>query len=149
MDLKPAVALIREFESCKLKAYKDPVGIWTIGYGTTKGVRPGMVITQPIAEALMQQEIHDVCLPAIKRLVKVACTNNEICAMISFSYNVGIGALGRSTLMRKLNANASDQEVADEFLKWNMAGGKVLSGLVRRRKAERELFLTREPVTLT
>lgn len=148
MNLKPAVDLIKEFEGCILNAYRDPVGIWTIGYGTTKGVKPGMKISKAEAESLLLKDIEEVRVPALRKMIKVAVTGNELCALVSLCYNIGTGALAKSTLMKKLNANRSDEEVANEFLKWNKAGGKVLKGLVRRRKAERSLFLTREPAVI-
>lgn len=141
MDLGPAIDLIKEFEGCVLSAYRDAVGVWTIGYGTTKGVKPGMRISKAQAEKLLMDDIHRERIPAINKCVKVPISNNELCALISFTYNVGNGALAKSTLVRKLNAGRPRREVADEFLKWVRAGGRVLRGLVRRRKAERELFL--------
>lgn len=138
--LAPAVHLIEEFEGCVLHAYRDPVGIWTIGYGTTRGVRPGEVITKAQAVELMLGDMK-LCADAIGKFVTVPLRSNELCALISLSYNIGIGGLHKSTLVRKLNAGSPHIEVADEFLKWVHAGGRVLSGLVRRRRAERELFL--------
>jgi len=146
VNLQPAIDLIKKFEGCRLEAYRDPVGIWTIGYGTTTGVKQGMKITRERAEALLLEHVKRVCLPRLEEMVKVACTNNELCALVSLSYNIGTGALAGSTLIKKLNANKSDEEVADQFLRWNKAKGKVLPGLTRRRKAERQLFLTRESV---
>lgn len=148
MDLSPAIKLIKEFEGCRLVAYLDPVGIPTIGYGTTKNVKIGMKVTKAEAEMLLMDDLNRERVPAVKKMVKVACTNNELCALVSFCYNVGVGALQKSTLLKKLNANKSDEEVANEFLKWTKAKGKVLKGLVRRRQAERKLFLTREAVKL-
>lgn len=142
-DLTPALSLIRKFEGLRLKAYRDPVGIWTIGYGTTAGVVGGMVITEAQAEALLLEEAEH-CAASIAHMVKVPLNSNELCALVSFVYNLGAGNLKKSTLLRKLNADAPRAEVASEFLKWNKAGGKVLLGLVRRRQAEYELFRSAE-----
>lgn len=123
-----------------MHAYKDPVGIWTIGFGSTKGVHPDMVITQDEAIKLL---LDDVKYRAdhMSQKIRTFVTNNEFCAMLSLAYNIGMGSFYGSTLLKKLNAKVEKHIVADEFLKWNHAGGKVLPGLTRRRKAERELFL--------
>jgi lysozyme len=144
--LAPALALIVEFEGFRSKAYRDPIGLPTIGYGTTvypdgRKVRMGDVVSK---EAAMSYALHDITterIPGIQRIIKVPLHDNELCALISFCYNVGVSALKRSTLARKLNAGSPRVEVANEFLKWTRAGGRVLAGLVRRRKAERALFL--------
>ena len=146
MDLKPALDLIKEFEGFRANAYRDPVGIWTIGYGTILGVKKGDKVTEAEALKLLGLDVTRERLPAIKNMVKVNINNNELCALISFCYNVGVGALAKSTLMRKLNEGYKRVDVANEFLKWNKAGGRVLAGLKRRRLAERELFLKPEVV---
>lgn len=140
-DLEPAIELIEHFEGLVLHAYKDPVGIWTIGYGTTKGVKPGQVITKTQALDFLMKDLSERS-GVIEDLIKVPVEDNEFCALLSFVYNVGNGAFAKSTLLRKLNSKRPRREVADEFLRWVRAGGKVLPGLVRRRKAERELFLS-------
>ncbi|MDV0895538.1 lysozyme, partial [Enterobacter cloacae] len=136
------VALIKEFEGCKLTAYQDSVGVWTIGYGWTqpvdgKPIRAGMTIKQETAERLLKTGLvsyeSDVC-----RLVKVGLTQGQFDALVSFTYNLGARSLSTSTLLRKLNAG-DYATAADEFLRWNKAGGKVLNGLTRRREAERAL----------
>ncbi|WP_100246789.1 lysozyme [Enterobacter kobei] len=139
------IALIKEFEGCKLTAYQDSVGVWTIGYGWTKPVdgkpiRAGMTIKQETAERLLKTGLvsyeNDV-----SRLVKVDLTQGQFDALVSFTYNLGARSLSTSTLLRKLNAG-DYAGAADEFLRWNKAGGKVLNGLTRRREAERALFLS-------
>lgn len=139
------IALIKEFEGCKLTAYQDSVGVWTIGYGWTqpvdgKPIRAGMTIKQETAERLLKTGLvsyeHDV-----SRLVKVRLKQGEFDALVSFTYNLGARSLSTSTLLRKLNAG-DYAGAADEFLCWNKAGGKVLNGLTRRREAERALFLS-------
>lgn len=138
------IALIKQFEGCKLTAYQDSVGIWTIGYGWTqpvdgKSIRAGMSINQETADRLLKTGLvsyeNDV-----SRLVKVRLAQWQFDALVSFTYNLGARSLSTSTLLRKLNAG-DYAGAADEFLRWNKAGGKVLNGLTRRREAERALFL--------
>ncbi|NEQ32568.1 MAG: lysozyme [Leptolyngbya sp. SIO4C5] len=131
--------LIKSFEGLRLKAYQDAVGIWTIGYGTTQGVTPGMEITQAQAEQLLKRDVNKF-ERAIQDAVKVTVNDNQFSALVSFTYNVGSGAFRSSTLLRLLNQN-DIQGAADQFPRWNRAGGRVLAGLTRRRNAERALFL--------
>ncbi|ELD7982694.1 lysozyme [Enterobacter hormaechei subsp. steigerwaltii] len=139
------IALIKQFEGCKLTAYQDSVGVWTIGYGWTqpvdgKPIRSGMTIKQETAERLLKTGLVSY-ESDVSRLVKVGVTQGQFDALVSFTYNLGARSLSTSTLLRKLNA--SDYAgAADEFLRWNKAGGKVLNGLTRRREAERALFLS-------
>lgn len=148
MNLIPAVNIIKRFEGLRLNAYKDPVGIPTIGYGTTKDVKMGQTITREQAEALLYEDIKTIRLPAVQRLVTAPIGNNQLCALISFCYNVGVGALGKSTLLKRLNAGEHKEKVAKEFLKWTKAGGKVLPGLVTRRRSELALFLKPDDIEI-
>lgn len=148
MNLKPAVDLIKKWEGLRLKAYKDSVGVPTIGYGTTKGVKMGMTITKEEAESLLMNDILGIRAPAVLKTCRVPISNNELCALISFSYNVGTMALAKSTLTKKLNSGASRASVAAEFSKWVKAGGKTLKGLVNRRKDEQALFLKPDTVSI-
>ena len=139
------IALIKQFEGCKLTAYQDSVGVWTIGYGWTqpvdgKPIRAGMTIKQETAERLLKTGLVSYEID-VSRLVKVSLTQGQFDALVSFTYNLGARSLSTSTLLRKLNAG-DYAGAADEFLRWNKAGGKVLSGLNRRREAERALFLS-------
>ncbi|WP_353797782.1 lysozyme [Enterobacter cloacae] len=139
------IALIKEFEGCRLTAYQDSVGVWTIGYGWTqpvdgKPIRPGMTIKQETAERLLKTGLVSY-ESDVSRLVKVSLTQGQFDALVSFTYNLGARSLSTSTLLRKLNAG-DYAGAADEFLRWNKAGGKVLNGLTRRREAERALFLS-------
>lgn len=139
------IALIKQFEGCKLTAYQDSVGVWTIGYGWTqpvdgKSIRAGMTIKQETAERLLKTGLVSY-ESDVSRLVKVSLTQGQFDALVSFTYNLGARSLSTSTLMRKLNAG-DYAGAADEFLRWNKAGGKVLNGLARRREAERALFLS-------
>ncbi|XQQ05069.1 MAG: lysozyme [Leptolyngbya sp. IPPAS B-1204] len=131
--------LLKSFEGLRLQAYQDSVGVWTIGYGTTSGVRPGMVITEAQAEALLRRDL-DRFERAVSDLVKVPLSDDQFSALVSFTYNVGEGALASSTLLRLLNQR-NYQGAADQLLRWDKAGGSTLPGLTRRRKAERALFL--------
>lgn len=138
------IALIKKFEGCELKAYQDSVGVWTIGYGWThpvngRKVGAGMVITQATAESLLREGVRPFA-DGVSKLVTVAINQNQFDALVSFAYNLGLGSLKTSTLLKMLNAG-NKKAAADEFLKWCRAGGKILNGLVKRRTAERELFL--------
>jgi lysozyme len=133
-----STSLIREFEGLRLTAYLDPVNIWTIGYGHTKTAKSGMSISQAGAEALLKHDLAWV-EDCINTKVKVPLSNHQYDALASLIYNIGAGAFSKSTLLRKLNA--SDYAgAANEFQRWNKAGGKVLAGLTRRRAAEMVLF---------
>lgn len=139
------IALIKQFEGCKLTAYQDSVGVWTIGYGWThpvdgKPIRAGMTIKQETAERLLKTGLVSY-ESDVSRLVKVGLTQGQFDALVSFTYNLGARSLSTSTLLRKLNAG-DYAGAADEFLRWNKAGGKVLNGLTSRREAERALFLS-------
>lgn len=139
------IALIKQFEGCKLTAYQDSVGVWTIGYGWTqpfdgKPIRAGMTIKQETAERLLKTGLVGY-ESDVSRLVKVGLTQGQFDALVSFTYNLGARSLSTSTLLRKLNVG-DYAGAADEFLRWNKAGGKVLNGLTRRREAERTLFMS-------
>ncbi len=132
--------LIKSFEGLRLKAYRDAVGIWTIGYGTTRGVQPDMSISEAEAEQLMRDDLIRF-EQAINSAISVPVNDNQFSALVSFTYNVGSGAFRDSTLLKRLNGRQDIRTTADEFPRWNKAGGRVLHGLTRRRHAERALFL--------
>ncbi len=134
------INLIKEFEGCKLKAYKCPAGIWTIGYGRTTNVKEGDTCTQEQADTWLTEEANEFA-ESVLGMVKVPLTQNELDALTSLAYNIGLGNLRKSTLMKRINESDFDA-AADEFPKWNKAGGNVLPGLVKRRRAERDLFLS-------
>lgn len=133
--------LIQDFEGLALKAYKDSVGVLTVGWGSTGShVTAGMTITKEQAEQLLKKDLERF-EKGVSDLVKVPLNQNQFDALVSFSFNLGLGNLKSSTLLKKLNA--SDYIGASkEFERWNRAGGKVLNGLTRRRIAERDLFLS-------
>ena len=137
---KKGIDLIKRFEGCRLKAYKCPAGVWTIGYGHTNNVRPDDIITQNDAEELLKRDLK-VHEDNVKRVVKIALTQNQFDALVSFEYNVGYGAFANSTLLKLLNAG-NYNAASKQFERWVYAGDRVLEGLVKRRKAERELFLS-------
>jgi GH24 family phage-related lysozyme (muramidase) len=132
--------LIKRFEGLRLTAYDDGVGVWTVGFGHTKGVQPGDKITEEQATDFLRIDVAEAS-DAVARLVTVALSQNQRDALISLVYNIGSGAFEGSTLLRKLNAG-DHAGAADEFTRWNKGGGRVLAGLVKRRAAERELFMS-------
>ena len=135
--------LIKESEGCVLKAYPDPASggdPWTIGYGHTgSDVRPGKVIDQAEADRLLDEDV-DLFERGVIRLVNVDLTQGQFDALVCFAFNLGLGALQQSTLLKLLNAG--DYEgAAKQFARWDKAAGKVMAGLTKRRQAESELFL--------
>mgnify|MGYP003366972558 CR=1 FL=1 len=132
--------LIKEFEGLRLTAYLCPAQVWTIGYGHTAGVRQGDVIIEAQADAFLRHDLAASEL-AVGRRVTALLNQNQFDALVSFTFNLGAGNLSRSSLLQKLNAG-DYAGAAEEFLRWNRAGGKPLAGLSRRRAAERALFLT-------
>ena len=134
------IKLIQGFEGLRLKAYQDSVGVWTIGYGHTgSDVTPGLVINQAQADALLARDLERF-ETGVTRLVQVPLNQNQFDALVSFSYNLGLGSLQGSTLLRLLNAD-DYAGAAAQFPRWNKAGGKELPGLTRRRAAEQAMFL--------
>ena len=140
------LAMIEKFEGCLLKASNKLDGVWTIGYGQTgryygKRVRRGMTTTKAEAHAWLRDHSIKTYEDAVTQAVKVPLNQNQFDALVSFAYNVGVGALKQSTTLRKLNAG-DYTGAADALTMWTRRKGKVLPGLVRRRKEERALFLT-------
>lgn len=136
--------LIQEFEGCELEAYRDSVGVITIGYGNTfyedgSKVKEGDVITQDRADSLLKIILLKFEV-GVSNLVKKELSDNQFSALVSFAYNVGLQNLKSSTLLQMVNKKPSNKNIAVEFSKWNRAGGKILDGLKRRRKAESDLY---------
>ena len=134
------IDLIKKYEGCRLTAYKCPAGVWTIGYGHTRGVSKGMTITREIAERLLKEDLA----PFEKAVegIGVHLRQHEFDALVCLCYNIGEGNFNSSTLRRKVIEKArKDAEIQAEFRKWNKAGGKVLQGLVNRREEEARLWL--------
>lgn len=134
-----AIDLIKKYEGFSARPYKCPAGVLTIGYGRTIDVRPYEITTEE-AETIWLDKYVKTIADQILAVVKVELSNNQICALIDFVYNLGIGNFKSSTLLRKIN-QGDFSAAANEFLKWNKAGGIVLKGLENRRIAERMLFL--------
>lgn len=133
------LALIKRFEGLRLVAYRDAVGIPTIGYGHTAGVRMGDTITADQADKFLWDDTQGA-QAAVRNLVTAPLTQGQYDALVSFVFNLGGGNFSSSTLLRKLNAG--DYEgAAGEFGRWVHAGGNRLEGLARRREAERQMFL--------
>lgn len=132
--------LIKRFEGVRLSAYDDGVGVWTIGVGHIKGVKPGDVATADQVDQWLREDVQEA-EQAINRLARAPLSQAQFDALVSFTFNLGAGALERSTLLKRLNGRDYDA-AANEFLRWNIAGGRVLAGLTKRRIAERMLFLT-------
>jgi lysozyme len=138
------IKLLHDFESCVLTAYLCPANVWTIGWGNTyyadgSKVKQGDKITQQMADRLFEVilgRFEDQVTPLIKSKV----SENQYSAVLSFTYNLGVGNLKSSTLLKKINANPDDPTIANEFAKWKNAGGKPSNGLIRRRKAESDLY---------
>lgn len=147
-QINPAgLALIKEFEGCKLTPYKCPAGVWTVGFGSTgPHVTPGKTITMAEAEALLRKDLERFERGVEGVLGDSHATDNQFAAMVSLAFNIGLGSVGRgipgfytSTVLRKHKAGDT-KGAAEAFLMWNKAGGKVLAGLTRRRKAEKKLY---------
>ena len=132
------VELIKHFEGFEDTAYLCPANVWTIGYGRTRNVKEGDRITEAQAERDLLEELEEF-KHQVLHSVKVELTQNELDALTSWTYNLGVGNLNSSTLLKKLNAGSKD-EVPAEMLRWNKASGKVLAGLTKRREAEAELW---------
>ena len=127
------ISLIKSFEGCRLTAYMCPAGIWTIGYGHTAGVTQGQTITQAQADRFLKSDLEKY--EKYVNATGLVLNQNQFDALVSFTYNCGAGNL------KKLIANRTLPEIAEAMLLYNKGGGKVLTGLVRRREAERKLFL--------
>ena len=138
------IDLLKSFEGCRLRAYRDSVMVWTIGYGHTSmagppEVKSGLTITQAEAEGILKRDLVKY-ETAVNRAISRVPTENQFAAMVSLCYNIGPGNFNRSTVLSAFNAGNLGL-AADAFRRWNKAGGKVLKGLVRRREAERALFM--------
>lgn len=143
MNTSPkGIALVKEFEGLRLKAYQCPGGVWTIGYGHTAGVKPGMVITKALAEEYLKADL--IAFERYLNGLGLDLNQNQFDALISFIYNVGTGNFSNSTLLRKVRANPQDNSIMDEFLRWVYSKGRVLPGLQRRRLAEMKLYFSND-----
>lgn len=137
------IDLIKQFEGYSSKAYPDPAtggAPWTIGYGTTKGVKPGMVITAQQAEKMLRDDVAKF-ESGVSSLITAPTTQGQFDAMVSLAYNIGLGNFGKSTLLKKHNSRCYTC-AADQFRVWNRANGKVMNGLTKRRAAERQVYMS-------
>ena len=131
--------LIKHFEGCRLTAYRDPVGVLTIGFGDTENVREGMTISADEAEQRLLRRVARDFEPAVLSAIKTSMRQCELDAMVSLAYNIGAAAFRGSTLVRLFNAGDT-HGASMQFSRWDKAGGQSLKGLRRRRAAERALF---------
>ncbi len=135
------IDLITRFEGFRARAYKCPAGVWTIGYGHTKGVKAGQSVTLEGAQDLLRQDLKNF-EDWVTKLVKVELTQGQFDALVSFCFNLGPGALDSSTLLKLVNQQKFAL-AADQFKRYNKASGVELSGLTKRRQAERDLFVSK------
>ena len=143
--------LIKKYEGCKLKSYQDSVGLWTVGFGHLIGngkTKPDKLIyTQEEVDGLLRTDLARF-ESGVSAYCTLPLTQGQFDSIVCFSYNLGLGTLSRSTLLKKLNAGDYDG-ASQEFLKYTKAGGVVLKGLVARRQAENQLFTQLDPITDT
>ena len=149
---RAGIELIKKWEGLRLKAYKDPIGILTIGYGHTSAagepkVKAGMVITQEQAEEILINDLR-VFEAGVQKLLKRNPTENQFAAMVSLAFNIGLGNFAKSSVLARFNEGRFT-DAGYCFGLWNKAGGKVLQGLINRRADEARLFMSKassEPV---
>ena len=139
------IDLIKRWEGCKLKAYKDVAGIWTVGYGLTSRagfieVGPNTILTQEEADWYLEKVVDDFA-SKIRPMITAPINENQFAAFVSLAYNIGVGAFQKSSALRRFNAG-NLTKVPDAMRMWKKAGGKVVQGLVNRRESEIKLFLT-------
>jgi lysozyme len=142
--MNKGIAIIRKYEGLRLQAYICPSGLPTIGFGATfyengSRVQLGDKISRDRADQLLFFQVK-LFADEVQRTVKVKLNENQLGALVSFCFNVGGAAFGKSTLARKVNANPSDSTIRNEFMRWTRGGGKVLPGLVKRREEEANLY---------
>ena len=129
---------IKQFEGLCLEAAKCPAGVWTIGYGHTGNVLPGQKITAEEADRLLEADLRPIVAALPQGL-----TPNQRIALASLAFNIGLGAFGRSTLLRLVKSDPWNRRIEQEFMRWVYAGGKRLKGLENRRREEARIYFTR------
>ena len=132
------LSLIKQHEGLRLTAYQCNAGVWTIGYGHTKGVKEGDTCTQDQADAWLLEDVEHA--ESAVNSQGLTLTQNQFDALVSFVFNVGVSAFKKSTLLKKIKVNPNDPVIANEFAKWKYAGGNVVAGLVTRRNNESNLY---------
>jgi lysozyme len=144
MNLDKATELIKSHEGCRLTAYKDQVGVLTIGYGHTgRDVIEGMTITQELADELLEHDIERTYSMLLHYLpLEISQNERPLNAVLSLVFNIGAGAFAKSTMLKLMNESAPYVDIANEFLRWDKAGGEFNHGLYLRREAEKALFLS-------
>lgn len=130
------IKLIKKFEGCRLSAYKCPAGVWTIGFGHTKNVKQGQKITQNVADNYLKDDLKIFETYVKNNLVHYKLNQNQFDALVSFTFNCGVANL--KTLIKNRNL----EQIGDALLLYNKANGKILTGLVKRRQAERQLYIS-------
>ena len=142
---KIGIDLIKKFEGCSLKPYRCPAGIPTIGFGSTYHIDGSKVrmTDKPISEKEAEELLKDTLVQfeeGVSKMVTSKITQNQFNALVSFAYNLGLGSLRGSTLLKKVNINQNDPTISDEFMKWIFAGKKQLKGLILRRTEESNIY---------
>lgn len=135
-----ALGRLKEYEGLRLKAYKCPAGVWTIGYGHTKNVRGGIVIDKETADKLLEEDVMYFEKYLAEEPYAEELTQGQWDALISFLFNLGIGNYKRSTLRKRILEDVNHNDIPNQFRRWNKADGKVLPGLVRRREWEAQMY---------
>lgn len=133
------IELIKRLEGLRLEAYRCPAGVWTIGYGHTKGVKEGQRVSREEAERMLREDLL-YYENMVGMLVTVPLTGDQVGALVSLAYNIGVEALRKSTVLKLINSGAKEAEVRKAWAMWNKAGGKVLPGLAKRREAELAVY---------
>lgn len=134
---------LRQFEGCKLYAYRDSGGVLTIGYGHTRNVKAGQAITERQAEELLRQDL-DTAARQVEALGLDWLSQEQKEALVDFAFNLGIGRLKKSTLLKDIKDRKTDLIIVRDFMAWKFCNGKVLQGLVKRRKWEAERYVGKE-----
>lgn len=129
---------IKEFEGLRLRAYKCPAGVWTIGYGHTQGVKKDDRITTLQADTLLREDLKRFELGVAE--LRPSATQCEFDALVDFAFNLGLNNLRTSTLLRKIRNNRPEADIRREFMRWVYSKGKVLPGLVKRRQWEADRY---------
>lgn len=136
---KAGIELIKSSEGCRLRAYRCPAGVWTIGYGNTSHAKAGMSITMQKAEEFLREDLAPIEAELTK--LNMLLQQRQFDALCSWIFNLGMGNFKNSTMRKKILAKATDVEVADQIIRWTKAGGKVLTGLQKRRIAEANMYV--------
>lgn len=144
---KNGLEVIKRHEGFRSKPYLCPAGVPTIGYGATyyPGGRKVTMSDDPISELQGEEMVREMLIRyenGVSRYVQVTLNQNQFDALVSFAYNVGLGALQKSTLLKRVNSDPNDPDIEKQFLRWVRANGKVLKGLQKRRKDEAELYFS-------